>query len=314
MSKTRKHRFLLYLGLEVIRHIVLVLPRWLNLAIARALGFATFWVLPKERAKTVRHLKEAFGDEKTESELRKIGEKVFIHLTQSAIDVLCFPRLNRKRVERLVDLEGGTERLDRALARGNGVIALTGHIGNWELLASYFRFLGYPGRLVGRRIYYERFDQVLVSLRKSALVSTLYRDESPRQVLAELRANHVVGMSADQDIDSVEGVFVPFFGKWAWTPTGPAKIALASGAAIVPAFMLHDRNRYRLFIEEPIWPVESVSKEKAIGMMTEAWSRVVESYIRRYPDQWVWMHRRWKTQADVADRFRDASELQEVKL
>ena len=312
MSKTRKRRFFLYLGLEVLRRIVLVLPRWVNLAVARALGFSAFWVLSKERAKTIRHLKEAFGDEKSDGDLQKIGQGVFVHLAQSAIDVLCFPRLNRKRIERLVYLESGTERLDKALARGNGVIALTGHIGNWELLASYFRFLGYPGRLVGRRIYYERFDQVLVSLRKSALVSTIYRDESPRQVLAELRANHVVGMSADQDIDSIEGLFVPFFGKLTWTPTGPAKIALASGAAIVPAFMLHDQNRYRLFIEEPIWPVEDVSKEEGVRMMTEAWSRVVEGYIRHYPNQWVWMHRRWKTQT-VSDAKPEAvSPLQGV--
>ncbi len=298
MAKNKPYRFLLYLGLEFLRHLVLIFPRRLNHALAAAIGYTTFWILPKERAKTVRHLKEAFGEENSEEEYLKIGQSAFIHLAKSAIDVLSFPKLNRKRIENLVRLEGGTAKLDRALARGKGAIALTAHLGNWELLASYFRFLGYPGRLVGRRIYYERFDQILVALRRTALVSTIYRDESPRQILSELRQNHVVGMSADQDIDSLEGIFVPFFGRPSWTPAGPTKIALASGAAIVPAFMVHEGDHYRLWIEEAILPVEGVPKDEALRQMTKAWSEVVERYVRLYPNQWVWMHNRWKTKAE----------------
>lgn len=295
MAKKKPYRYLLYLGLELLRHLVLILPRRANYAVATALGVLSYRFLPKEQAKIARHLEEAFGNKKSADEIDKLGKGAFVNLAKSAIDVLWFPKLNRKRIEGLVYLERGTGKIDQALARGNGAIVLTGHIGNWELLASYFRFLGYPGCLVGRRIYYEPFNRLLVSLRKKALVSTIYRDESPRTILEELRANHVVGMSADQDIDSVESMFIPFLGKPAWTPIGPAKIALASGAAIVPAFMIHSGLRYRLFIEDPIWPPETDSKEEAIRVMTEAWSQVVERYIRLYPDQWVWMHNRWKT-------------------
>ncbi|MBI3999330.1 MAG: lysophospholipid acyltransferase family protein [Candidatus Omnitrophica bacterium] len=314
MAKKKPYRFLLFLGLEFLRHLVLIFPKRLNHALAFTIGFTAYWILPKERIKTVRHLKEAFGKEKSESECLQIGQSAFIHLAKSAIDILSFPKLNRERIENLVRLEGGTGKLDQALARGRGAIMLTGHLGNWELLASYFRFLGYPGRLVGRRIYYEPFNQVLVTLRKSALVSTLYRDESPRQILAELHKNHVVGMSADQDIDSVEGVFVPFFGRPSWTPTGPAKIALASGAAIVPAFMVHEGNHYRLWIEDPILPIEGSSREEAVKQMTEAWSEVVERYIRRYPNQWVWMHNRWKTKTEVKTNSKQHSSLEKVVL
>ncbi|MBI4395254.1 MAG: lysophospholipid acyltransferase family protein [Candidatus Omnitrophica bacterium] len=315
MAKYKPYRFLLYLGLEFLRHLVLVLPRRVNHALAASIGFSAYWVLPKERAKTLRHLKEAFGEEKSKDEFLKIGQGAFVHLAKSAIDVLSFPKLNRKRIEKLVRLEGGTtERLDRALARGKGVIALTGHLGNWELLASYFRFLGYPGCLVGRKIYYGPFDEVLVTLRRSALVTTVYRDESPRQILTELRQNHVVGMSADQDIDSLEGTFVLFFGKPSWTPIGPAKIALASGAAIVPAFMIHEGDHYRLFIEEPIVPMDCDSKEEAIKLMTEAWSQVVERYIRLFPNQWVWMHNRWKTKVEFKSGLMQPRSLEEVAL
>ncbi len=312
MAKNKPYRFLLYLGIEFLRHLVLIFPRRLNYAIATGLGVSFYWLLPKERAKIARHLEEAFRKERKQGEYYQIGKRVFINLTKSAIDILCFPKLNRKRIDDLVRLEEGTGKLDQALARGKGAIVLTGHLGNWELLASYFRFLGYPGCLIGRRIYYEPFNQVLVKLRKSALVTTVYRDESPRKVLAELKANHVVGMSADQDIDSLEGVFVPFLGKPAWTPTGPAKVALASGAAIVPAFMIHEGDRYRLLIEDPIWPMEHESREEAVKLMTETWSRVVERYVERYPDQWVWMHNRWKTKTESITKLKDAAHLEKV--
>lgn len=294
MAKNKPYRYLIYLLLEFLRNVVLLFPRRMNYAIAHGLGFSVFWLLKKERTKTVAHLKEAFGDEKTENEYIQIAQNVFIHLAKSAMDVLCFPRLNRSRIEKLV-FNDGTEKLDEALSRGKGVIALTGHIGNWELLASYFRFLDYPGSLMGRRIYYEKFNDVLVYLRQCGLVSTIYRDESPRKVLAALKDNHVIGISADQDIDSLEGVFVPFFGKPTWTPIGPAKLALATGAAIVPAFMIHEGDQYRLYLEDAILPNLNVDKEKAIRQMTEAWSGIVEKYVQQFPDQWVWMHNRWKT-------------------
>ncbi|MBI4368269.1 MAG: lysophospholipid acyltransferase family protein [Candidatus Omnitrophica bacterium] len=312
MAKKKPYRIFLYFGLVLIQRIAAILPREVNYAIATALGTSAYKLLRKERAKTMRHLREAFGPDQSEEAINRIGRGAFVNLSKTAIDVLAFPRFGRKRFERLVHLEGSTEKLDRVLARKKGVIMLTGHLGSWELLAAYFRFLGYPGCLVGRRIYYDRFDRLLVSLRESVSVSTVYRDESPRKILSRLRQNHVVGMSADQDIDSLEGTFVPFFGKPAWTPIGPAKIALASGAPIMPSFMIHEGKSYRLWMEDPIWPIENVSKAEAIQKMTVMWSEVVERYVRRYPDQWVWMHNRWKTRTNDSVRPQEMLPLQEV--
>ena len=309
MAKKKAYRYVLYLLLEFLRTLVLLFPRRMNYAIGHGLGFSIFWVLGKERAKSIKHLQMAFP-EKTERQCRQIAQRAFINLAKTSMDLLYFPKLTRARMEQLVRHDG-TDKLDRALARGQGVLALTGHLGNWELLASYFRFLGYPGSLLGRRIYYEKFNEVLVKLRSSGLVTTIYRDESPRKVLAALKANHVIGISADQDIDSLEGIFVPFFGKPAWTPTGPAKLAHASGAAIVPAFMIHEGDQYHLYLEDAIVPDPNMSKEEAVQKMTEAWSQVVEKYVRRFPDQWVWMHNRWKT-APQAERTQTISPLERV--
>ena len=313
MSKQRAHRYFLYLVLEGFRRFFLIIPRRIGFALGTGIAVFIYWILAEERAKTILNLKEVFGSEKTEPELFRMGQEVFIHLAKSGIDIFRFPLLNRERVDRLVSVDPeNIARLDRALERRNGAIVLTGHLGNWELLASYFRFLGYPGVLVGRRIYYEPYNRVLISLRKSALVSTIYRDESLRKVLTELKENHIVGISADQDIDSLEGIFVSFFGQPAWTPIGPAKMALASDSPIVPAFMIHEGNGYRLFVEEPIWPIEEGSRDERLRQMTETWSRVVERYIHQYPNQWVWMHNRWKTRPRPESETKRAEPLEKV--
>lgn len=295
-----------------------MLPRSWARALGCQAGRAVFWLLPRERMKTLENLRSVFGNEavvvdgspicraavadgaeKTGDEIAKIAERVFVNLAKTGVDVLRFPTMNREMMTRLVTLENGTGNLEEVLAQGKGAIALTGHIGNWELLGSYFRHLGFPGSIVARRIYYEPFNRVLVRLRQSGLVKTIYHDGSPRALLAELHANRVLGMSADQDIDHLNGIFIPFFGRPAWTPTAPAKIALTSGAAIVPVFLIHSGEGYRLFVEEPIWPLRSDSKDEAIDKMTRAWSGVVERFVRKFPDQWVWMHHRWRTSPET---------------
>ncbi len=290
---------MLYLLLELGRRILVIVPRRICFTVARFIGRFAYQILPKERAKILRHLEEAFGTEKKQSELQEIGKHVFVHLAESAVDVFRFPTLNRKRLDEWVLAEDCREKMDQVLRQGKGAIGLASHMGNWELIGAFFTLSGYPGKVVGRRIYYEPFNQVLVKLRRSALVETIYRDESAREVLAVLKGNGILGILADQDIESLEGIFVPFFGKLAKTPTAPAKISMASGAPIVPMFMLHEGGRYRLHLEEPIWPErKGATKEEMVRLLTERWSQVVEKYVRRYPDQWVWMHNRWKTRPD----------------
>ncbi|OGX05248.1 MAG: hypothetical protein A3G87_06555 [Omnitrophica bacterium RIFCSPLOWO2_12_FULL_50_11] len=312
MAKKKWYRFYLYLLLGAVQQFFLIVPRSAGHALAACMGTCAWWMLPSQRVSTLRHLDQAFGSEISAAERYKIGCGVFVHLSKTAVDVCRFPKLTRQRIVDLVRLDEGTGKLDEALSRGQGVIALTGHLGNWELLASYFRFLGYQGRLVGRRIYFDCYDHFVISLRENALVRTIYRDEAVRLVLEQLKKNHMVGMSADQDIDSLEGIFVPFFGRESWTPVAPAKIALASGAAIVPMYMIREGRRYRLFIKDPIWPNRSRPRDVAVREMTEAWSRVVEQMIRRYPDQWVWNHDRWKTKP--AGRNEAAENVKEEKV
>jgi KDO2-lipid IV(A) lauroyltransferase len=123
----------------------------------------------------------------------------------------------------------------------------------------------------------------------------IYRDESPRKMLKTLKKNWIVGIVADQDVDSVDGVFVNFFGHQAYTPSGPVALARASGAVLLPVFIIREGDGHTIAIDEPIELRDTDDKEADLIYNTQKWSNVVESYIRKYPDQWVWMHRRWKT-------------------
>ncbi len=278
---------------------MLWLPRGVAQGLSAAVGVTAFWILPKERLRMRRNLKQAFGDSFPDSEADRIGKNVFIHLGKTAADVFQFPRYHQRHLEKLVILNDGIDKMNQALALGKGVLGISGHLGNWELLAAYFLSSGYPGAVVGRRIYYEPFNRVLVALRKSVNVETIYRDGGLRRILKVLQGNGIVGMVVDQDVEKLDGVFVSFFGKPAWTPAAPVKISIATGAPILPMFVIREGNRYRLYIEDAICPEKTDNGEEAVQAMTQRWSDVVEKYVRRYPEQWVWMHDRWKTKPDL---------------
>jgi Kdo2-lipid IVA lauroyltransferase/acyltransferase len=296
MAKEKWYRIYIFLFLDGLRRCLLLLPeRWCQNA-SVVFGTLAYWILKKNRNTTQKNLKQAFALNKSSREIGRIVKHVFINITKVGIDVSRFPKLTRARLEKCVQVESGSlEHLDQALSAGKGVIALTGHLGNWELLGCYLRFLGYPGKVVGRRIYYRRYDQLVRDLRHQGLISTIDRRFSVREIVRELSKNHLVGMLTDHDVDHLEGVFLPFFGKPAWTLISPAKISVATHAPIVPMFMLHHRGFYRLVIDKPLWPDLESNKNKAVYKMTVDWSHVVETYIRRYADQWTWMHNRWKS-------------------
>jgi len=260
--------------------------------------------VPLQRNKVLRNLRFAWGKEKSEKELAVIAKGVFQHLAMTACDVILFPRLNAGTLKKWLDFdEAPFEEIRRILEKGKGVIVLTGHIGNWELLAASYGVSGYSGAVIGRRIYYEPFNRIIVGLREGVGVRTIYRDESARRMLQVLLKNQILGIVADQDVDSIEGTFVPYFGTLAYTPTAPAKLSMASGAPIVPAFMIRQKNgRYRLLMEKPIYPEAGDSKEEAVQRITACWAEAVEKTVRRFPEQWGWMHDRWKTRPEDIEK------------
>lgn len=294
--KYKPYRYLLYLGLCLVQAVFLWIPQGAAAVLARRLGEAAFLLARRERRKTLQHLTGALGHEKSPREIEELGRRVFIHFALTAAEVLRFPRLDRETIDRWVDKGNGLETFDRVLSEGRGAILLTAHLGNWELMGALFMLYGYPGVVVGKRIYYDKFNQALLDLRKKVTLRTIYQDASPRELLKVLHENQILGILADQDVDRLEGIFVPFFGRPAYTLTSPVKLALATGAPLIPAFVVRTGDRYRLIVEEPIRVEMKGTREETLQEYTARWSRVIEEKIRAYPDQWAWMHPRWKTQ------------------
>jgi len=295
--KFKFRRYYLYYWARVALFLVYLLPPKAGLFISKRAGSLAYWILAKYRNIAVDNLRFAFGNEKTEQELRAIARRVFENLAKNAFELISFQKINKYNIDNIVRIRG-KEVIDRALRKGKGAIVITGHFGNWELISATIRLKGYKGAVIGRRIYFDKYDRYLNHLRKLQSVDVIYRDESPRKALKVLKANGIIGILADQDVDSVEGVFVDFLGKKAYTPAGPAALAKASGAELIPIVILRDGERHTIVCEEPIGLEDTGDKEKDLIANTEKWSKVLESYIRRYPEHWVWMHRRWKTRPD----------------
>jgi len=279
---------------------VRMLVRWLPLSLARGLGAAVgliaYGVAGTQRALCTAHLHTALGPSVSAKTCRWVVRGVFMNLGKTAAEWMVIDRYAPARLRRLVDVQG-LPHVRRALEKRRGVIALSAHLSNWEVLAMSLASLGFEGGVLARPLRYAEYESFLWTMRQRKGVQTFNRG-SLKEIVEALRRNQIIGMMPDQDIDSLEGIFVEFFSRPTFTPVGPAALSLMTGAPIVPCFIVRDGRRFRVMIEEPIEIARCADRAQDLAAITQAWSRVVESYIRRYPAQWVWMHRRWKTQQD----------------
>jgi Kdo2-lipid IVA lauroyltransferase/acyltransferase len=207
-----------------------------------------------------------------------------------------FPRLTKENIERLVLLDG-FENFAAAQARGKGVLFLTGHMSAWELAPFAQALFGYPLHFLVRALDNPRVDALVTRYRCLSGNAPIEKNQSARAVLKVLAAGGTVGVLADHNTSLVEGVFVDFFGIPACTTAGLARFALHTGAAVVPGFLHWDAalRKYRLCFEPAIELVRTGDDATDTQENTQRFTRVIENYVRRYPDQWLWLHRRWKT-------------------
>ena len=297
--KIKTKRYYLYYLAKVGGFVINILPLKVALYLANLAGRIAYSIRKEDRKTILSNLRHAFP-EKTETEIDRIAKEVFSNLCKNAIELASFRKLTSRTLDRWVKSEGSYEKVDRVFSNGKGIIMLASHFGNWELMPFYFTLRGYKVTAIARRIYFDRYNEFLNGVRTSKGLGVIYRDDSPKKILRVLKRNEMLGILADQDVDSVDGVFVDFFGRQAYTPKAPVAIALATGAPLVPCFLIRENNHHRFIVEDPIELVEKSTKEETIKFNTQKWSRVTESYIRKYPEQWVWMHKRWKTKPEAS--------------
>jgi KDO2-lipid IV(A) lauroyltransferase len=275
-----------------------VLPR--PLARAFAIGIAQLVYLLHFRLRQVgmRNLEMVFP-EKSLNERRRILLGVFTSLGRQLAELSQFPRYTAQNVDDVVVYDG-LENYERAYARGKGVLFLTAHFGGWELSAFAHSLHGHWLHVVMRPMDNPYLDRLLQSYRTMHGNKVVPKDDFVRGLLAAMRAGETVGILMDTNMTPPQGVFVDFFGIPACTASGLARMALRTDAAVVPGFTIWDEalGKYRLRFDPPIELVRTGDLEADIVANTQKFNNVIEEYVRQYPEQWLWVHRRWKTRPE----------------
>ena len=272
-----------------------ILPRSLARTIGISLGLTVYAVHGRLRRVGFRNLTIAFP-EMSQPDRRRIVRGEFISLGRQLAEVCLFPRYTTENVSRTVVYEG-FENFERAYARGKGVLFLTGHIGAWELSAFAHSFQGHPLSIVMRSLDNPYVDALIQRYRTMHGNRTVDKDNFVRGLLSAMKAGETVGILMDTNMTPPQGVFVDFFGIPACTASGLARIALRTDAAVVPGFTVWDKTlrKYVLHFEPPVALIRTADNESDIIANTAKFTKVLENIIRQYPDQWLWVHRRWKT-------------------
>lgn len=231
-----------------------------------------------------------------EPEKKKIIRKLVRSIGWMAGEFSQFPKYTRENIDKIVVLEG-FENFDAARNRGKGVIYLTGHMGAWELAPFAQALYGHPLHFLVRPIDNPRVDRLINDQRCLSGNSPLDKNQSARAMLRILSEGGTVGILMDHNAALEEGVFADFFGIPACTTSGIARIALRTGAAVVPGFLHWDENmrKYRLVFHPAVELARSGDEQRDVVENTARFNRVLEDYVRKYPDQWLWVHKRWKT-------------------
>jgi KDO2-lipid IV(A) lauroyltransferase len=267
-----------------------VLPWRVAQRFGRGVGTLGWAFSRRDKRRALEHLAIAFP-EASEGERRRLGRASFRHLGETLAETLYLMRHDCEELGRRVHIEGW-DHVERARAAGRPLLIVTGHCGNWELLAAVISCRGLGMAVVARQLDEPEFDALLVGLRRRFGTTTIARGApgAARHLLRALRAGGCLGILIDQDT-KVDGVWVPFLGRPAYTPVGAADLVRRLDAIPLPTFVerLADGSHLVRFHSPPELPGDPVAA-------TAALSRAIEDQIRRRPEQWVWFHRRWRRQ------------------
>jgi KDO2-lipid IV(A) lauroyltransferase len=273
------------------------LPRPLARAVGISLAWTIYLLHGKLRRVGRRNLEMAFPEE-TRKERAKILRGVFTSLGRQLSEVCLYRRYTRQNVSKIVVYEG-FENYERALARGKGVLFLTAHLGAWELSAFAHSLYGYPLGVLMRPLDNPYLDRLVRSYRTLHGNKTVDKDFA-RGLISAMRKGEAVGVLMDTNMIASQGVFVDFFGIQACTASGIARVALRTDAAVVPGFTIWDPmlKKYRLRFDPAATLIRTGDTEADVVANTALFTKIIEDYVRRYPDQWLWVHRRWKTRPE----------------
>jgi len=293
MAKSRFLTYLEYIPAKCIMVMLRLFPYRLAVRAGSVFGMMVYLITPGQRRIVYDNLQTAFGDSMSPPEKKKLVRRVFRNVGKTIFEFMQFPKLSREKLLKLVSFEN-LEAMDRALAKGKGVIGITGHIGNWEMLAAAFAATGRPLHAIVRPLDNPLLDKYVESFRENKGVHIVPRGAALKGGLRALKGGSVLAFVMDQNA-AMHGIFVPFFNKLAATVQGPAILA---GHYRSPVVFCYDRrnkdNSHTLVFRDEIPYTEGKDKEDTILCNTKRYTKEIEEVIRENPEQWLWLHPRWR--------------------
>ena len=278
--------------------IILAGFRIISTPLRRALfigAFRLFYhLVPRQRLIAAHNLKRAFP-EKSDEELHRIVRGVYRNMGIVAAEFFDIPYLTKENIAALVETEG-VENCERALAKGRGVLLFSAHFSNWELEAAATALLFKTAVVIYRPLDSPLLEHLVLRVRSAAGNILLPKENAMRPLLRTLKQNGMVGILIDQNMAWYEGVFVDYFGRPACTTDGLALLAMHTGAPVLPAYIVRlPDGRYRLVFGPEVEVTRTGERDADVLANTQRFTKVIEQIVRRYPDQWLWVHQRWKT-------------------
>ena len=288
------------MAVRMVAAIVSLLPMRVVRRCGAALGRMVYAVDRSHRRIALENLASAFPA-RPEGERRALARAMFAHFGSLLLELLKFDTYTPARMRAAVEVEG-EERARQAYQQGRGVLFFTGHFGYWEIHAIAEPLIMHPISVLARPLDNAGLNEMLEQIRTRTGNTVIYRQGAVRKVLRELAANRAVALLIDQHLHTPDAVYVDFFRRPAATTSALAALALRTGAPVMPVFALPlPRGRYRLVYEHPVDPPTADTPD-AVREFTQRCTDVLEMYVRRHPDLWLWMHRRWRDQdANAAD-------------
>ncbi len=271
---------------------------WLE-GLSRLLAALIVLLTPRRQAIAADNIRQVLGEGLSERRVRQIRRECVRNLTRAMLTLLRLPVMSREEIIERVPVKGW-EYVEQALARGKGVLSVTGHFGNWELLGARAVAQGYRLVVIARDAAHSATAQVVNMARESAGVEVIGRGDAAA-MLRTLRANGLLGIVPDQHV-AEGGIVVDFMGRPAMTATGPASLAARTGCAAVPGFCRYQPDgSLQMEILPPLDLVDSGDRDHDIRANTQLINDAIGDYIRKYPEQWLWLHRRWKVNGTGPD-------------
>lgn len=286
-----------YHFLKALSRLVCLLPYACVVRLGRALGFLYWYIAPKQRRRGIRQMKERLG--LSQDEAVAVMRRLCGNLGQTFLEIMFTPKLDAQRIAQLVEIEN-REYLEEAVARGNGVVFLTAHIGNWEWLGAALSMTGFPMTSVIKRQPNDQHTRLLNEYRERVGIEIFARGTAELVGAAKaMKKGKILGFLADQDA-GVDGIFLDFFGKPASTPLGPAVFARKFKAPVMPVFIVHkpDYSGHRVLIYPPLEYENTGDEKENLRQLTLKMTQLLEEVIREHPDEWIWFQKRWNTRMD----------------